>query len=224
MRCLVYSVNGLFGQCLASSLAAHARVEAADFCAELDQVLSASARLDASSTLVDLAYPEGRLAVQQLARGLNNRHLVGLSIDETATGDVLDCARIGCTAVVPRDASLEELVCIVRAAERGEALVHPRVAAGLMRALSARPEPAPDADTVACLTRREREVCALICDGMTNKEIALEVNRSVGTVKNHVRSILGKFNLSRRTAVFQHVHRSELMGHTHRTSAPSNSR
>ena len=129
MRCLVYSVNGLFGQCLASSLARHARVEAAQYCVGVDEVASASQKLDAPIVLVDLAHPEGRVAVTQLARVLKKPCLVGLSIDETATGEIVDCARMGCTAIVPRDASLDEVVCIVRGAERGEAMVHPRVAA-----------------------------------------------------------------------------------------------
>ncbi|MEL6169856.1 MAG: LuxR C-terminal-related transcriptional regulator, partial [Pseudomonadota bacterium] len=51
------------------------------------------------------------------------------------------------------------------------------------------------------LTRREREVCLLVCEGLTNKEIAREMNRSVGTVKNHIHSILGKLDVPRRGAI-----------------------
>jgi Bacterial regulatory proteins, luxR family len=46
----------------------------------------------------------------------------------------------------------------------------------------------------------------LLCEGLTNKEIAREVNRSVGTVKNHVRSILSELDLPQRGAVHAYLH------------------
>ena len=70
----------------------------------------------------------------------------------------------------------------------------------MMRALHDLPEAGP-ADIPSCLTQRESEICRLICDGRTNKEIALEMKRSVGTVKNHVHSILSKLDLPRRGAI-----------------------
>jgi DNA-binding NarL/FixJ family response regulator len=83
--------------------------------------------------------------------------------------------------------------------------MRPDVAAGVLRAL-AEPENRASADQVVeCLTRREREICALVADGLTNKEIAREVGRSVGTVKNHVSSILAKLDLPRRGAIHSHL-------------------
>jgi DNA-binding NarL/FixJ family response regulator len=48
------------------------------------------------------------------------------------------------------------------------------------------------------LTRRESEVVALIDRGLSNKQIAAELNLSLATVKNHVHSILDKLNVARR--------------------------
>jgi DNA-binding NarL/FixJ family response regulator len=49
------------------------------------------------------------------------------------------------------------------------------------------------------LTRREREVLALIADGLSNKEIAAELTLSVGTVRLHVSNILAKLDAPNRT-------------------------
>jgi len=54
------------------------------------------------------------------------------------------------------------------------------------------------------LTPREQQVAALVCLGYANAEIAVRLSISLPTVKAHVRSILRKFNLSRRSEL-QHI-------------------
>lgn len=110
--------------------------------------------------------------------------------------EVIACARLGCCGFVPCDATLDDLVRIIGAAERGEVSVCPNVAAMLLKALTG--GPSIPSDPPDCLTRREREVCSLVCEGLTNKKIAREINRSLGTVKNHVGSILTKLDVPRR--------------------------
>lgn len=58
---------------------------------------------------------------------------------------------------------------------------------------------APDGD--AGLTAREREVAALVTDGVTNAAIARRLVLSERTVENHVAHVLHKLNLPTRTAL-----------------------
>lgn len=51
------------------------------------------------------------------------------------------------------------------------------------------------------LSIREREIFDLIVVGKSNKEIALEVNVSINTVKFHVKNIYGKLNIKSRKEV-----------------------
>ncbi|HEY9227484.1 MAG TPA: helix-turn-helix transcriptional regulator, partial [Gemmatimonadaceae bacterium] len=51
---------------------------------------------------------------------------------------------------------------------------------------------------VSGLTARERELAALLDEGLTNKEIAQRLHISVATVKNHVHRILEKLHVRRR--------------------------
>ncbi|MCI0438136.1 MAG: response regulator transcription factor [Chloroflexi bacterium] len=91
-----------------------------------------------------------------------------------------------------------ELLSAVRAAARGESLLDPgvtnRVLAKL-RDLAAKEE---DRE-VAMLSDREKEVMALIADGLTNKEIAARLVISENTARNHVSRILDKLGLTRRS-------------------------
>lgn len=60
---------------------------------------------------------------------------------------------------------------------------------------------APDEGALACLSEREREVVRAIADGMTNAEVADALCMSVGTVRNHISSILAKLGLGNRTQI-----------------------
>ena len=59
------------------------------------------------------------------------------------------------------------------------------------------------------LTRRELEVLQLIAQGKSNKQIALDLNRSLATVATHVRAILNKTHTANRTeaAAFASEHK-----------------
>lgn len=58
----------------------------------------------------------------------------------------------------------------------------------------------PDAQRTLGLSAREMDVLALIADGLSNKEIAARLHVSPNTVKTHVARVLGKLEVSRRTA------------------------
>jgi NarL family two-component system response regulator LiaR len=94
-----------------------------------------------------------------------------------------------------KDVSAEDLAKAIRAASRGEATLHPQVAARLMSEVGGeRREPGVDA-----LTEREMEVLTLIARGMSNREIAQALVVAEKTVKSHVSNILSKLHLADRT-------------------------
>jgi DNA-binding NarL/FixJ family response regulator len=75
-----------------------------------------------------------------------------------------------------------------------------RGAAALVRRLDPRPGPATD-DDPATLTPREREVAALLAEGLSNAEVARRLYISTKTAAVHVSNILAKLGMGSRAEV-----------------------
>ncbi len=115
---------------------------------------------------------------------------------------IFPALQAGAISYLLKDVKAIELVEAIRRASKGEATLHPRVAARLIKQFS-RGE--PDRRSIFTeLTEREVEVLTLIARGFTNQKIAEELVISIGTVKGHVSNILSKLHLADRTqaAVF----------------------
>ena len=99
----------------------------------------------------------------------------------------------------------------VRAAASGESLLDPAVAAKVLSRL--RELAAKEQDREAgLLSGREREVLALVAQGLTNKEIAAKLIISENTARNHVSRILDKLGLSRRSEAATFAAQHGLLG------------
>ena len=105
--------------------------------------------------------------------------------------------RAGVRAVLPRDATPEQLRAALEAAAAGLIVVHPSGLSEVLPAPAALSSPVPELPEP--LTPREREVLQMISAGLGNKEIAGRLSISEHTVKFHVASILGKLGASTRT-------------------------
>jgi DNA-binding NarL/FixJ family response regulator len=95
-----------------------------------------------------------------------------------------------------------DLVNAVRRVAAGESLIDPAVTGRLLERLR-NPQPHED-PRLASLTKLERIILDHVAEGLTNRQIAAQVNLAEKTVKNYVSSILMKLGMSRRTeaAVF----------------------
>ena len=133
-------------------------------------------------------------ALREAAPGIK---VVGLSVGESETA-ILAAVEAGLAGYVLPNESFNDLVLVIRGVASNEAILSPRIVAGLMQRLvllAARPPQDPFAGR---LTMREHEIIALVAQGMTNKEIARRLFIQLPTVKNHVHNILNKLQLSRR--------------------------
>ena len=116
--------------------------------------------------------------------------------------------KAGALSYLLKDADAQTVLKAIRAASRGEATLHPRVAQRLMQEVTA---PRQRRDPAAELTAREVEVLHLIAQGRSNAEIAAELVITERTVKAHVSNLLGKLHLSDRTQAAVYAWREGLM-------------
>jgi NarL family two-component system response regulator LiaR len=115
---------------------------------------------------------------------------------------IFPAIRAGALSYLLKDISLPDLADAIRKAARGEAVMHPRIAARVVQELDGASHlDHHDMANYAHLSEREREVLRLIAEGLSNADIAARLVLSEKTVKSHVRNILGKLHLADRTQV-----------------------
>ena len=115
----------------------------------------------------------------------------------------LNCIRAGAVGYFLQDASAAEVVYGVQSVARGQAICPPQLSLSLFRAFSRQWTALPNAriKLELGLTRRQQQLIPLIAQGLTNKEIATQLNLSEGTIKNHVHEILRRVGAADRLQV-----------------------
>lgn len=104
--------------------------------------------------------------------------------------------KAGAEGYLSKDSEPAELALAIEAVHRGDPFVSPRVASGLITMMRGGrvPEPGSTTSRVANLTPREREVFQLLALGKSNKEVARELDISLGTAKKHRENLQRKLD------------------------------
>ena len=147
--------------------------------------------------LLDTITPDATSAIRQIRAVNPEAKIVALGVPEEDERVVV-WAEAGVASYLPREASLDELADALDSLARGEAVCSPRIAAELLRRLAALAAARPADGANGALTTRERQIIALIDEGLSNKEIARRLVIEVATVKNHVHNILEKLRVASR--------------------------
>ncbi|HKG21916.1 MAG TPA: response regulator transcription factor [Blastocatellia bacterium] len=120
---------------------------------------------------------------------------------------------LGAMGVVRKDNAVEVLIEAIVRVHAGEAWLDPsltaRVLSGMSRAGTAR-HADPEAARIATLTGREREVLAIVGEGLKNREIAGRLFISEWTVRHHLTSIFDKLQVSDRVELILYAYRHNL--------------
>jgi len=102
----------------------------------------------------------------------------------------------GAAGYVLKQVRSHDLVAAIRTAAYGQSLLDPAVTDRLLDRLRSTPD---EPDELAALTDREKDILALIAEGLTNRQIGQRLFIAEKTVKNYVSSLLAKLGLERRT-------------------------
>lgn len=142
--------------------------------------------------------------ISTLRTAIRNLRIVMVDMDPNES-TFLAAIRAGVVGYVLKDASAVEVAATIRAVVSGKAVCPPSLCMALFRSIGQHvPSPTPiswGADLG--LSRREQQMVELLRERLTNKEIALRLNLSEQTVKNHVHHILRKVGAPNRRGIVE---------------------
>ncbi len=122
---------------------------------------------------------------------------VMLTMSDSET-DLANAIRAGVRGYLLKDMAPEDVVDSIRRVAAGELVVAPAMTAKMIDLLRGEQPGQEPKSSLKLLTEREREIIQLLARGESNKVIAQNLSISYDTVKQHVRHILTKLNLSSR--------------------------
>ena len=188
-----------------------------------DQAVELARRERPDVILMDIRMPgiDGLAATRRIAADddLDGVKVVILTTFETDEY-VYQALRAGASGFLVKDAEPEELIRAVRVVHRGEALLSPSVTRRADRrprhGRAARGRRPATRRGLARLTEREREVLALVAEGLSNDEIAGRLYLSPLTTKTHVSHIMTKLDARDRAQLVVIAYESGLVTPGHR--------
>ncbi len=152
-----------------------------------------AARLRPRMILTDLVLPDadGAAGIRQLREAAPDARILVLTsyVDDARLFAALQAGAAGYQL---KDVQPDALAEAIRQVDRGQAALHPKVAARLVTH-------ATEPHGLADFTVRERDVLKLLAEGFANKEIAQRLSISEKTVKTHVSNIFQKLGVQDRT-------------------------
>lgn len=114
---------------------------------------------------------------------------------------IVETLACGADGYILKDIDGEKLIQVVRDAYHGDIILPAKIAAKLaVKVLNQECNIPQSVDAYSIpITEREKEICRLLCEGCTNKQISEKLFLTIGTVKNYVTGIYNKLGVSNRT-------------------------
>jgi NarL family two-component system response regulator LiaR len=194
IRVLLVDDHAMLRQGLATFLKVYDDLELAGEAANGEEAIQLCAQLAPDVVLMDMVMPDmdGVTATRAICRKFPEVQVIALTSfkDKGLVQDALEAGAIG---YLLKNVSADELAQAIRVAHAGRMTLSPEAAQALARAAAQPPTPGHD------LTERERDVLALLVEGLNNTQIAEKLVVSPSTIKSHVSHILSKLGVASRT-------------------------
>lgn len=187
------------------------------FAQDLKQARTLLSQHSASFALVDLGLPDGNGTefIQELKQYDDSIAILVISAWSTEDA-ILTALKAGATGYVLKERDDLEVMMAIRSMLRGGAPIDPFIAQKILKQLdleekndSQQPN---NANIQKILTNREHEILVLVATGLSNKEIADQINLSRYTVESHIKHIYRKLAVCTRTKAVDTARSLGLLG------------
>ncbi len=134
------------------------------------------------------------------SEGLKTSVIVVTTFDDDEL--IVEALKAGAKTYLLKDLPSEKLISAIRATYNGDVLLQPEIAAklvGQVSGTSQKTRQTSEKKTTTPLTPREKEILALMAEGLNNNQIASRLFLSEGTIKNQISIIYGKLGTNDRT-------------------------
>lgn len=164
---------------------------------------SAIAKRPPALCLIDLGLPDGNgLDIVRETKARGGKALVSTVLGDRAT--VMTVLRAGADGYIIKSMGQADILTHIRSTLAGFTPVSPQVATYLLELLNPAQTPLKGTDAACRLSPRETEVLSVFCRGLTYEETAHALGISINTVRDFVKKIYAKLDVSTRTeAMFE---------------------
>lgn len=203
IRILLVNDIQLISNLVAASLEDEPDITIVDCVSSTEDALRAIDEMEIDVALVSTQLPnQGAIEfTKRIAKTSPSTKVLALGLSEEKK-QVMRYIEAGASGFVLKDNSVDELIESIRAAKDKKAYLSPEITSAIMNRLTELVQLLSDCGSTfpdeASLTTREYEILELLGKRMTNQQIADDLIIEVGTVKNHVHSILSKLDVSSR--------------------------
>ena len=137
--------------------------------------------------------------VESLKKEFPGIKIIGMGLASTQS-DILEFVQAGAEGFILKNATVEDVIKTIRAVAGGETVLPPLMTGSLFSQVTehALLKGKRNIKGAVRTTQREKEIIALIVEGMSNKQIGDRLNIATFTVKSHVHNILEKLTLQSR--------------------------
>jgi DNA-binding NarL/FixJ family response regulator len=173
-----------------------------------DNTLSKARTMKPHVVLMDLGLDSQNSLdiVQSVKKEFPGIRIIGMGF-APAQSDILEFVQAGADGFILKNATVEDVLKTIRAVASGETVLPYSMTGSLFTQVTehALSKGKRNLRGAIRMTQREKEIIALIVEGMSNKQIAVTLDIATFTVKSHVHNILEKLALHSRLQIAQHA-------------------
>ena len=208
IRILLIEDNRILREGITAMINGHGDITVAAVSDSREDTLSKARTAKPHLVLMDLGLDSQNSldVVESLKKDFPGIKIIGMGLNP-AQSDILEFVQAGAEGFILKNATVEDVIKTIRAVAGGETVLSPLMTGSFFFQVAehALLKGKRNLKGTIRMTQREKEVIALIVEGMSNKQIADRLNIATFTVKSHVHNILEKLALHSRLQIAMHA-------------------